>query len=80
MSNDDKLDMKKIAIETETIRLDQFLKWAAIVGTGGQAKQVIGEGIVYVNKQPVTQRGRKLVLGDLVEIQEARYLVTGLDG
>lgn len=80
MPNDDNPDMKKIAIETETIRLDQFLKWAGIAGTGGQAKQLIGEGKVYVNKQPITQRGRNLVLGDVIELQGVSYLVIGLDG
>ena len=41
--------MEKIAIETEFIKLDALLKFAALVGTGGEAKYAIGEGLVRVN-------------------------------
>ena len=51
------------------IKLDQFLKWQALVDTGGQAKQVILDGKVRVNGEIETRRGRKLINGDRVTIK-----------
>ena len=51
----------------EAIRLDQFLKKNALVGSGGEAKMLIQGGEVKVNGAVVTQRGRKLRPGDVVE-------------
>jgi len=50
------------------IRLDQFLKWQALVGTGGEAKLRIQGGEVRVNGFQEPQRGRKLRPGDRVEL------------
>ncbi len=58
--------MEKINIVTEYIKLDSLLKLAALVGTGGEAKYVISEGMVTVNGEVCTQRGKKLYLGDKV--------------
>ena len=58
--------METITIRTEFIRLDALLKFAALVGTGGEAKTVIQEGLVAVNGETCTQRGKKLVAGDRV--------------
>jgi ribosome-associated protein len=54
---------------TKTIRLDQFLKFAGLVSTGGQAKLLIQKGNVEVNGQVETHRSRKLVNGDQVSSQ-----------
>lgn len=59
--------MEKINITTEYIKLDSLLKLAALVGTGGEAKYVIAEGMVTVNGEVCTQRGKKLRAGDRVE-------------
>ena len=61
--------MEKIAIETEYIKLDSLLKFAAVVGTGGEAKYVICEGMVTVNGEVCTMRGKKLRPGDRVSFQ-----------
>ena len=58
--------MEKIAIETEFIKLDSLLKFAALVGTGGEAKLVIAEGMVTVNGEVFTMRGKKIYPGDRV--------------
>lgn len=57
------------------IRLDQFLKLATLVGSGGEAKILIGEGLVQVNGEVETRRGRKLYEGDQV-VLEGRDPVT----
>lgn len=58
--------MEKIAIVTEYIKLDSLLKLAALVGTGGEAKYVISEGMVEVNGEVCTMRGKKIRAGDKV--------------
>ncbi len=63
--------MEQIAISTEYIKLDAFLKYAALVGTGGEAKLLIAEGLVGVNGETCTQRGKKLYPGDRVDFQGA---------
>lgn len=68
--------MEKVAIKTPTIRLDQFLKWANLAGSGGQAKQIITEGMVQVNGEPETRRGKTLAVGDIVELDGKKYQVT----
>lgn len=59
--------MEQIEIKTEYIKLDALLKFAAAVGTGGEAKQVIADGLVKVNGETCTQRGKKLRAGDRVD-------------
>ena len=61
--------MEKITITTEYIKLDAFLKFAALVGTGGEAKMLISEGLVGVNGETCTMRGKKLFPGDRVDFQ-----------
>ena len=62
--------MEKIGIITDFIKLDSFLKLAALVGTGGEAKYVIQEGMVTVNGEVCTMRGKKLYPGDKVSFAE----------
>lgn len=68
-------NMEKIAIETEFIKLDALLKFAALVGTGGEAKYVISEGMVKVNGEVCTMRGKKLRPGDRVDFAGNELLV-----
>ncbi|MBR0353780.1 MAG: RNA-binding S4 domain-containing protein [Oscillospiraceae bacterium] len=58
--------METITINTEFIKLDALLKYAALVGTGGEAKTVIAEGLVTVNGEVCTMRGKKIRAGDRV--------------
>ena len=60
--------MEEIKIETEYIKLDQFLKLAAVVQTGGEAKMLIIDGEVLVNGEICTQRGKKLRIDDTIEV------------
>ena len=57
--------MEKISIETDFIKLDSLLKYASLVGTGGEAKYVIGEGLVRVNGEVCTMRGKKIRPGHI---------------
>lgn len=60
------------------IKLDQFLKWQAIAGSGGQAKVLIQTGQVKVNGELETRRGRKLFPGDTVTIVDQTVTVPPL--
>jgi ribosome-associated protein len=61
--------MEEIKIKTESIKLDQFLKWANVVSTGGEAKALIQAGGVRVNNKIEKRRGLKLKDGDLVNVE-----------
>lgn len=65
----------KITIETEYIKLDNLLKYAGAVDTGGQAKFEIQNGAVSLNGEVCTQRGKKIRAGDKVEYDGAVYEV-----
>ena len=70
--------MPGIAIQTETIRLSQFLKLANVAQDGVEAKFLILDGAVTVNGETETRRGRKLRTGDRVETQgETFEVITG---
>lgn len=58
--------MKIIPITTEFIKLQDLLKFASLVSSGGEAKLVIAGGAVTVNGEACTQRGKKLRPGDVV--------------
>ncbi len=62
--------MEKIEITTDYIKLDQFLKLCGAVQTGGQAKEMILEGIVKVNGVTAFERGKKIRKDDIVEIED----------
>ncbi|WP_399554314.1 RNA-binding S4 domain-containing protein [uncultured Selenomonas sp.] len=57
-----------IAIHTDTIQLDQFLKLAGAVASGGEVKALLAEGMILRNDVPETARRRKLVPGDVITI------------
>jgi ribosome-associated protein len=57
-----------VPIRDESIRLGQFLKLANLVDTGADAKPVIADGLVRVNGEIETRRGRQLHHGDVVEL------------
>ena len=54
------MEREQIAIDSEFIKLDSFLKFAGLAQTGGQAKDAIQAGAVLVNGEVCTMRGKKL--------------------
>ena len=65
--------MNEIKINTEIIKLDAFLKWGGIVSSGSEAKIYIQDGLVKVNNEICTQRGKKLKVGDVVSFEDSDY-------
>ncbi|MBF1035962.1 RNA-binding S4 domain-containing protein [uncultured Parvimonas sp.] len=60
--------MEEIIIDTEFIKLDSLLKYAAVVQTGADAKFFISEGLVLVDGEVETRRGRKIYDGMTVKV------------
>ena len=58
------------------MKLDQFLKLKGLVASGGEAKQLITSGLVTVNGELETRRGRKLLVGDQVVMGNYEYIVS----
>ncbi|MCQ2490481.1 MAG: S4 domain-containing protein YaaA [Ruminococcus sp.] len=61
---------EEIKINTEFIKLDALLKFASLVGSGGEAKMLIQEGRVLVNGEVCTMRGKKIRSGDVVKLED----------
>ena len=64
-----------VNIRTEFIKLQDLLKFAGAVETGGDAKRIIQEGRVTVNGESCTMRGKKLRPGDRAVIDGETELV-----
>ncbi|MFS0853507.1 RNA-binding S4 domain-containing protein [Microbacterium sp. 179-I 3D4 NHS] len=67
MTNSGPID--DVPIGGEVIRLGQFLKFAGLLDSGGDAKEVIIDGFVRVNGEVDRRRGRQLRDGDLVTFE-----------
>ncbi|MFA5523722.1 MAG: RNA-binding S4 domain-containing protein [Tissierellales bacterium] len=68
--------MQEVSINTEFIKLDQFLKYVGVAGTGGHSKDMIKNGEVKVNGEIALERGKKIRVGNIVEIAgEGSYIV-----
>ena len=68
--------MKQV-IHTEFIRLDTLMKLASMTPTGGQAKEKIQAGLVFVNGECCTQRGKKLRPGERVTLGNETVEIVG---
>ncbi len=67
--------MQKIKIRDEYIKLGQLLKLAGLVENGADAKTVVQDGLVKVNGETDTRRGRKIAAGDVVEYDGSKIQV-----
>ena len=67
--------MKKIQIRDEYITLGQFLKFAGCVSSGIDAKMVIKDGLVLVNGEVETRRGKKLRNTDQIEFNGETFII-----
>lgn len=63
------MQTEKIKISTEYIKLDQLLKFSGIAENGSDAKDMILDGIVSLNNEICTMRGRKIRPKDVVKVE-----------
>ena len=68
-----------VVIHTEFIKLQDFLKFCDAVGSGGMAKNFVQEGLVSVNGEVCTMRGKKIRPGDVVEFDGETLTVAYAD-
>lgn len=59
----------RVSITTEYIKLDQLLKFAGIAMSGAEAKEMVLDGMVYIDGEPCGMRGRKMRSGDCAEVR-----------
>lgn len=64
------MNTEKIFIDDEFIKLDSLLKFSGVAETGGQAKVLIQSGLVTLNGEVCTQRGKKIRSGDIVNFDD----------
>lgn len=69
--------IENVTLKTEFIKLDQLLKFANAAESGGMAKEMIQDGIVLVNDEVCTMRGKKIRPGDsvLVDFEDDSFLI-----
>lgn len=67
--------MEIVEIKTKSINLDQFLKWAGLVNTGGEAKLLISNGQVCLNGIVEKRRGKSIYPNDVVTVLGKEYKV-----
>lgn len=67
--------MEEVKISTDFIKLDSFLKWCGAVSLGSDAKIYILDGLVKVNGDICTQRGKKIRQGDIIEFNGEKYKI-----
>jgi ribosome-associated protein len=68
-------DPETIDLRDESIKLGQFLKLSDLVDSGADAKGLLARGLVRVNGDVETRRGRQLATGDVVECAGRRVVV-----
>lgn len=68
-----------VKINTDFIQLQSFLKFKGIAETGGQAKEIIQDGIIRVNGEVCTARGKKIRPGDIISAFAVDYEITNED-
>lgn len=62
--------MKKIKITTEYITLGQLLKISTIASSGGMAKMLLQELVIFVDDEAENRRGKKLYPGTIIKIED----------
>ena len=62
-----------VNVKPPFIKLEQFLKFSGACETGGEAKLASQNGYVQVNGEICTMRGKKIVDGDTIELDEQQY-------
>ena len=67
--------MRVVEITSEPVELYKILKFEGMVGTGGEAKMVISEGLVLVNGKVETRKRKKIVAGDTIEFDQEKIRI-----
>ena len=69
------MEKVEVKITTEFIKLDSLLKFSGLTETGGEAKEIVQEGLVSVNGEICTMRGKKIRSGNRVSVEGYEIIV-----
>ena len=69
------MDTFRLRGDEDYIKIGQLIKACNMVSSGAEAKQVIGEGMVFLNDEVCLQRGKKIREGDIVEYNNIKIKV-----
>ena len=70
--------IKNIEIKTDMIQLDQFLKWADVIESGGQIRPLLDEKRIFCQRHALPAKRKQLHAGDIVDIKGiGTYKLTG---
>ena len=69
--------MREVEIRDDAIRLGQLLKLADFIDHGSEARELLIQGVVLVNGEVETRRGRQLVVGDSVTVRGETVGIVG---
>jgi len=72
--------MQDVIINREPVELYKVLKFEGMVGTGGEAKMVVAEGLVMVNGSIEMRKRCKLIAGDVIEFNDEEFRLILDDG
>ncbi|WP_072658696.1 RNA-binding S4 domain-containing protein [Mariprofundus micogutta] len=67
--------MREVTISKEPIELNKLLKFESLVSSGGEANQVIVEGLVTVNGEVETRKRKKIVAGDVIIFADQEMII-----
>lgn len=67
--------MREVEILREPVELYKILKFESMVASGGEAKFVIGEGMVVVNGTVETRKRKKIIAGDIIEFGDEKIVI-----
>lgn len=67
--------MREVEITTEPVELYKILKFEGMTSSGGEAKQVIEQGQVFVNGKVETRKRKKIISGDVIEFASEKISI-----
>jgi len=67
--------VRTVEISKEPVELFKILKFEGMVGSGGQAKLVIAQGMVLVNGEVETRKRKKIISGDIIEFGQEKIRI-----
>ncbi|HAC34831.1 MAG TPA: RNA-binding protein [Gammaproteobacteria bacterium] len=67
--------MQQVIINSEPVELYKVLKFEGLVGSGGEARRVIAEGMVQLNGETETRKRKKVSAGDIIEFAGQQFVL-----
>ena len=66
--------MRKVALNKEPVELFKLIKFEGLAQSGGEAKKMIEQEMVYVNGQIETRKRKKIVAGDIIKVGDDQFI------